>query len=124
MVDLPCDVGQRQEALSDLLRCSEMRVQDPDPHALAEPRRGPAQALARSPGLPRGSWWRRLQPIRTAAAVPLAFAVFTREPFVCQQIGPDVWKMRKLGMTLQAIGNELGVHEKTVRNILGQRPTR
>ncbi len=51
----------------------------------------------------------RLQPIRTAAEVPLAFAVSTHETFVYQQIGPDVWKMRKLGMTLQAIGNELGV---------------
>jgi len=62
-----------------------------------------------------------LQPVRTAAEVPLAFVVFTHKPFVYQQIGPDVWKMRKLGMTLQAIGKELGVHEKTVRNILGQR---
>lgn len=54
----------------------------------------------------------------------MAFAVFTHEPFVRQQIGPDVWKMRRLGMTLQAIGKELGVHEKTVRNILGERGTR
>jgi hypothetical protein len=62
--------------------------------------------------------WTRLQPIRTAAEVALEFAVFTHEPFVYQQIGPDVWKMRKLGMTLQAIGHVLGVDEKTVRNIL------
>ena len=54
----------------------------------------------------------------------MAFAVFTHEPFVRQQIGPDVWKMQRLGMTLQAIGKELGVHEKTVRNILGERGTR
>jgi hypothetical protein len=65
----------------------------------------------------------RLQPLRTAAEVPLVFAVFIREPFVRQRIGPDVWKLRKLGMTRWAIGKELGVHEKTVRNILGERVT-
>lgn len=56
--------------------------------------------------------------------MPLAFAVSTHEPFVYEQIGPDVRKMRKLGMTLQAIGNELGVDEKTVRNILRQKAMR
>jgi hypothetical protein len=64
--------------------------------------------------------WTRLQPIRTAAEVALEFAVFTHEPLVYERIGPDVWMMRKLGMTLQAIGRELGVDEKTVRNILRQ----
>ncbi len=32
------------------------------------------------------------------------FAAFTREPFVRQQIGPDVWKMRKLGAPFLAAG--------------------
>lgn len=59
-----------------------------------------------------------MRPIRTAAEVPLEFAVFTHEPFIYQRIGAEVRRMRRLGMTLQAIGGELGVDEKTVRNVL------
>jgi len=50
--------------------------------------------------------------------VPVEFAVFTHEPFIYQRIGVEVRRMRRLGMTLQAIGGELGVDEKTVRNVL------
>lgn len=63
-------------------------------------------------------WWTRLQPIRTAAELPLEFAVFTHEPFAYQRIGADARRLRRLGMTLQAIGRALGVDEKTVRNVL------
>ena len=59
-----------------------------------------------------------MRPIRTAAEVRLEFPVFTREPFIYQRIGAEVRRMRRLGMTLQAIGGELGVDEKTVRNVL------
>lgn len=63
-------------------------------------------------------WWTRLQPIRTVAEVALEFAVFTHEPFVYQRIGDEARRMRKLGMTLQAIGKALGVDEKTVRKVV------
>jgi len=59
-----------------------------------------------------------LQPIRTVAEVTLEFAVFTREPFAYQRIGDEARRMRKLGMTLQAIANALGVDEKTVRKVV------
>ena len=61
-----------------------------------------------------------MQPDRPAAEVALEFAVFTHEPFVYQRIGADVRRMRRLGITLQAIGRALGVDEKTVRNTLGK----
>jgi len=69
-------------------------------------------------GFPAVAWWTRLQPIRTASEVPLEFAVFTHEPFVYQRVGPEVRRMRNLGMTLEAIGRAVGVDEKTVRKIL------
>ncbi len=47
----------------------------------------------------------------------MAFAVFTHEPFVYQRIAAEARRMRKLGMTLQAIGDALGVDEKTVRKV-------
>jgi predicted transcriptional regulator len=50
--------------------------------------------------------------------VPVEFAVFTHEPFLYQRIGAEVRRMRRLGMTLHAIGRALGVDEKTVRNVL------
>jgi len=69
--------------------------------------------------------WTRLQPIRTAAEVAVAFAVFTHEPFAYQRIAGEAQRMRKLGMTLQAIGDALGVDEKTVRKVTrGVRRTR
>lgn len=72
----------------------------------------------RDPGFPEVPWWTRLQPIRTAAEVALEFAVSTHEPFIYQRIAAEVRRMRRLGMTLQAIGGALGVDEKTVRNVL------
>lgn len=50
--------------------------------------------------------------------MPLEFAVLTHEPFVYQRVGPEVRRMRNLGMTLEAIGTAVGVDEKTVRKIL------
>ena len=47
----------------------------------------------------------------------MAFAVFTHEPFVYQRIAAEARQMRKLGMTLQAIGAALRVDEKTVRKV-------
>jgi hypothetical protein len=57
-----------------------------------------------------------LRPIRTVAAVELEFAVFTHEPFGFQRIAGEAGRLRRLGMSLRAIGAELGVDEKTVRN--------
>ncbi len=48
----------------------------------------------------------------------MEFAVFTHEPFIYQRIGAEARQMRTLGMTLHAIGNALGVDEKTVRKVL------
>lgn len=64
--------------------------------------------------------WTRLQPIRTAAEIPLEFALFTSEPFEFQRIGTEAARMRRLGMSLRAIGREFGVDEKTVRKALAQ----
>jgi len=56
------------------------------------------------------------------AGVELEFAVFTREPFGFQRIAGEAGRLRRLGMTLRAIGAALGVDEKTVRNAL-RRPS-
>lgn len=61
-----------------------------------------------------------MQPIRTVAEVALEFAVFTHEPFVYQRIGDEARRMRRLGMTFQAIGKALCVDEKTVRKVVGR----
>jgi len=60
-----------------------------------------------------------LQPIRTASEIDVEFVVFTREPFHFQRIRVEVARMRRLGMSLRAIGAALGVDEKTVRKALG-----
>jgi len=52
--------------------------------------------------------------------VPLELAIFTAEPFVYQRIRAGARQMRKLGMSLRAIGWALGVDEKTVRNTLAR----
>jgi hypothetical protein len=44
--------------------------------------------------------------------------VFTREPFRLQQVGDEARRMRRLGMSLRAIGAALAVDEKTVRKAL------
>lgn len=46
----------------------------------------------------------------------MEFAVFTREPFGFQRIAGEAGRLRRLGMTLRAIGAALGVDEKTVRS--------
>ncbi|MBI4706192.1 MAG: hypothetical protein HY744_34280 [Deltaproteobacteria bacterium] len=52
--------------------------------------------------------------------MPLEFAIFTAEPFTHQRIQREAGRMRKLGMSLRAIGWALGVEEKTVRNTLAR----
>ena len=63
-------------------------------------------------------WWTRLQPIRTAAEVPLAFAVFSSDAFRYQEIAAEARRMRRLGLRLRAIGRALGVDDKTVAKAL------
>ena len=65
--------------------------------------------------------WTRLRPIRTVAVVELEFAVLTGDPFPHQRIESEVQTMRKLGMSLRAIGRSLGVDGKTVRKALDAR---
>ena len=62
--------------------------------------------------------WTRLRAIRTVSEVELEFVVFTQDPFEFQRIGPEARTMRRLGMSLRAIGAALGVDEKTVRKAL------
>ena len=62
--------------------------------------------------------WTRLQPIRTASELELDFAIFTSEPFGYHRIQAEARTMRKLGMSLRAIGAALGMDEKTVRKAL------
>ena len=62
--------------------------------------------------------WRRLRPIRTISVLDLDFAVFTQDAFRFQTIQAEASTMRRLGMSLRAIGAALGVDEKTVRKAL------
>jgi hypothetical protein len=48
----------------------------------------------------------------------LEFAVFTAGPFGFQRIAREAGRLRRLGMSLRAVGAALGVDEKTVRNSL------
>ena len=48
----------------------------------------------------------------------MEFAVFAHESFQFQMILAEAEKMRRLGMTLHAVGAALGVDEKTVRKAL------
>jgi len=61
----------------------------------------------------------RLPPIRTAAEVPLEVAVFSLDVFRYQEIAAEARRMRRLGMSLRAIGRALGVDGKTVGKALG-----
>jgi hypothetical protein len=63
-------------------------------------------------------WWTRLQPIRTAGESEVEFALLTREPFHFQRIARDAVRMRRLGLSLRAIGSALEVDDKTVRKAL------
>jgi hypothetical protein len=67
------------------------------------------------------SWWTRLQPIRTASELKLDFVVFTSEPFLFHRIAAEAHTLRKLGMSLRAIGAAVGVDEKTVRKALARK---
>jgi len=64
----------------------------------------------------RRQWWTRLQPIRTAVELSVA----AHDPFMLQVIEPEARRMRRLGMTVRAIGAALGVDEGTVRNALAR----
>jgi hypothetical protein len=75
---------------------------------------GPANRWAR---------WTRLQPIRTVAEIDVEFVVFTTEAFQFQRIGVEARRMRRLGMSLRAIGAAFGVDEKTVRKALARQVT-
>jgi hypothetical protein len=52
------------------------------------------------------------------AEVELEFAVFTREAFGFRRIAGEAGRLRRLGMSLRAIGSALEVDEKTVRKAL------
>jgi hypothetical protein len=54
--------------------------------------------------------------------VELEFAVFTREPFGFQRIAGEAARLRRLGISLRAIGAALSVDEKTVRKALREPP--
>jgi hypothetical protein len=75
---------------------------------------------------PKGpqTWWTRLRPIRTVGEIELEFAVFTREAFGLQRIAGEAGRLRRLGMSLRAIGSALEVDEKTVRKALRNASTR
>ncbi len=64
--------------------------------------------------------WTRWSPIRTAGEVVVEFVVVPRGEMVWQRVEGEARRLRGLGMTLQAIGRELGVDEKTVRNVLAR----
>ena len=68
-------------------------------------------------------WWTRLQPIRTVSEIDVEFVVFTTERFQFQRIGDEARRMRRLGMSLRAIGAAFGVDEKTVRKALRRQVT-
>lgn len=81
----------------------------------------PLNSLQRGEGLrhrPSETQWTRLQPIRTVAEIPVMFTLLTQDPFRYQEIAARAGRLRRLGMTLRAIGEALGVDEKTVRNAL------
>jgi transposase-like protein len=60
-------------------------------------------------------WW-----TRTVAEVDVEFVVFTREPFRLDEIVDEARRMRRLGMSLRAIGAALEVDEKTVQKALAR----
>ncbi len=71
-------------------------------------------------GALRGQRWTRLQPVRTVAEVEVAFVVFVAETTRGEEITAEAGRMRRLGMSLRAIGKALGVDEKTVRRAVSQ----
>ena len=56
-----------------------------------------------------------MRPIRTTAEVKLEVAVFVAEPSRYFLIREEARQLRRMGMSLRAIGRALGVDEKTVR---------
>jgi hypothetical protein len=71
-----------------------------------------------SASTPNGFRWRRLQRIRTISRLDLNFGALTQDAFRFQSIQAEASMMRRLGMSLRAIGAALGVDEKTVRKAL------
>lgn len=59
--------------------------------------------------------WTRTQPIRTAALLPVSFAIVSPVPTFCyREIAPKALELRRLGMADSAIARSLGVSDKTV----------
>ena len=56
-----------------------------------------------------------MQPIRTLAEIEFEFSVFTKEPFLFQEISDKAKRLHRLGMNFYKIGKALGVDEKTVK---------
>lgn len=56
--------------------------------------------------------------MRTTSQLHLDFAVFTHDAFRFQAIQAEARTMRRLGMSLRAIGAARGVDEKTARKAL------
>ncbi len=54
------------------------------------------------------------------AEVEVAFVVFVAETTRGEEITAEAGRMRRLGMSLRAIGKALGVDEKTVRRAVSQ----
>jgi transposase-like protein len=61
-----------------------------------------------------------LQAIRTIAEIAVEFVVFQSDGFEYQRVAEEARRMRRLGMSLRAIGTALGVDEKTVRKALSR----
>jgi hypothetical protein len=55
------------------------------------------------------------------AEVEVGFVVFVAEASRSREIAAEAGRMRKLGMSLRAIGRAMAVDEKTVRNALDKR---
>lgn len=52
------------------------------------------------------------------AELDVEFIVFPRDAFRYREIAAEARRMRRLGMSLRAVGAALGVDEKTVRKAL------
>jgi hypothetical protein len=69
--------------------------------------------------------WRRSQPIRIVAQLPLVFALTqARQPFKYQHIGETAGVLCRLGMSASSIARRRGVSDKTVTKALGRSSVR
>ena len=63
-------------------------------------------------------WWTRSQRIRTAAEIPFQAVLFEASTSEYRRIALEAKQLRALGLSLSAIGTELGVTDKTVAKAL------